>query len=270
MHGLIFKTSIYYRQDQPGSYHLSRTSRRKLTPSYAHTTTCMHRQSRPRLSAHLECCCSKALKLPRRLAEKWLSHLHTHRNAWSVRTCHPSRLSNLRLQYGLAGNPQSARTPQLSASSSVFSTDTISSISHYCGYQRKKTSPARTVRPWPLPPKRLINVVSLFLSSCKPASKHCGQHNTMHSRTHTQIPETTPPARKQTRQPTELTRESLPHTISHQRTPSTRVSQAPLSLLCLEQTDHPQAAAHPSHVQSIRLIRMFPLSRIHTDLSRPL
>jgi len=87
----------------------------------------MHRQSRPRLSAHLECCCSKALKLPRRLAEKWLSHLHTHRNAWSVRTCHPSRLSNLRLQYGLAGNPQSARTPQLSASSSVFSTDTISS-----------------------------------------------------------------------------------------------------------------------------------------------
>ena len=111
MHGLIFKTSIYYRQDQPGSYHLSRTSRRKLTPSYAHTTTCMHRQSRPRLSAHLECCCSKALKLPRRLAEKWLSHLHTHRNAWSVRTCHPSRLSNLRLQYGLAGNPQSAELP---------------------------------------------------------------------------------------------------------------------------------------------------------------
>lgn len=97
--------------------------------------------------------------------------------------------------------PPKRRTPQLSASSSVFSTDTISSISHYCGYQRKKTSPARTVRPWPLPPKRLINVVSLFLSSCKPASKHCGQHNTMHSRTHTQIPETTPPARKQTRQP---------------------------------------------------------------------
>ena len=138
MHGLIFKTSIYYRQDQPGSYHLSRTSRRKLTPSYAHTTTCMHRQSRPRLSAHLECCCSKALNAPG-VSQKNGSPICTHtemHGQYGHATLHGSPICDCSTDL-----PETPKAPELPSSvrpQAYFLLTQSALISHLLWLSKKK------------------------------------------------------------------------------------------------------------------------------------